>query len=612
MEDKKTNNKKLYFILAILGAVLLLSGVSFAIFTILLQGTEKQQLIAGELLLELDESQPLNVANAIPVTDEDGLASTPFTFSIENTGTIEASYKVYIDELPLEAGQTRLDPGKIKYELKANGSRIAYGILPDDNMLLYESNIAVGININFELRLWIDWDVTTLVRTDTFSSKLRVEGSQELLPPSLDPIGEPYLVGDMIPVVYDEAQGKWVKALDSWLLEQANTGDWHDYNNQMWANAVTVTETNRQTYVDADAGYVIPMSDINAMFVWIPRYSYTIGNTYGYQGYGGDAPSQATPGAFDIKWVESSTIDTGEASYTGNAVDNWYTNPAFCWGDTCDDISTREDAGNRELSGIWVGKFETSTTGGTETNEIQQPIIKPTVTSWRKVDVANMFNSIQQYMNSINGESIFGLSGSTYDTHMLKNTEWGAVAYLSQSKYGKYGNTNYIGAEKELAINNCVIYVTGVGGDTVSAALSIDTCTANTYETEKGQTASTTGNIYGIYDMSGGAWEYVMGNMENSSNAFNVMSSGFTTPPADKYYNSYAYNTDTATGRILGDSTKETAWFYGDYQQFLTSSYPWFLRGGTFGDTTSGGVFYSNFINGISYSAYGFRVSISP
>ena len=37
------------------------------------------------------------------------------------------------------------------------------------------------------------------------------------------------------------------------------------------------------------------------------------------------------------------------------------------------------------------------------------------------------------------------------------------------------------------------------------------------YNTSIGYTASTTGNITGIYDMSGGAWEYVMGYNVNMS-----------------------------------------------------------------------------------------------
>ena len=33
----------------------------------------------------------------------------------------------------------------------------------------------------------------------------------------------------------------------------------------------------------------------------------------------------------------------------------------------------------------------------------------------------------------------FGLSSSTTDSHITKNTEWGAIAYLANSKYGING-----------------------------------------------------------------------------------------------------------------------------------------------------------------------------
>ena len=39
-----------------------------------------------------------------------------------------------------------------------------------------------------------------------------------------------------------------------------------------------------------------------------------------------------------------------------------------------------------------------------------------------------------------------------------KNMEWGAVAYLSQSKYGKYGNTLYSGNYRRIYKNNYYQY----------------------------------------------------------------------------------------------------------------------------------------------------------
>ncbi|MEG2283843.1 MAG: hypothetical protein RSB99_04365, partial [Bacilli bacterium] len=68
----------------------------------------------------------------------------------------------------------------------------------------------------------------------------------------------------MIPVVWNGSN--WVKA--------DTTAKWYDYKTQMWANAVTVTETNRNSLKNSAAGTVIPMSDINTMWVWIPKYEY--------------------------------------------------------------------------------------------------------------------------------------------------------------------------------------------------------------------------------------------------------------------------------------------------------------------------------------------------
>ena len=118
--------------------------------------------------------------------------------------------------------------------------------------------------------------------------------------------------------------------------------------------------------------------------------------------------------------------------------------------------------------------------------------------------------------------------------------------------------------------------------------------------------ASTTGNIYGIYDMSGGAYEYVMGNMSSGSGSYtyNQSSAGSNfsySSTTAKYIDTYAYGTSygdqTAYNRArLGDATGEVvsseyyAW-YNDYASFVGSSGPWFRRGGYYDDGSRAGVF---------------------
>ena len=113
--------------------------------------------------------------------------------------------------------------------------------------------------------------------------------------------------------------------------------------------------------------------------------------------------------------------------------------------------------------------------------------------------------------------------------------------------------------------------------------------------------ASTTQNIYGVYDMSGGSYEYVMGNMVNSSGSFSPSSSGFSEAPGEKYYDSYTYSTLlTNHGRgKLGDATKETlkefgnenGGWYNDRSQLPNSSSGFFVRGLRFNVTQDSGIF---------------------
>ena len=219
-----------------------------------------------------------------------------------------------------------------------------------------------------------------------------------------------------------------------------------------------------------------------------------------------------------------------------------------------------------------MGKFETTGTAAA-------PTILPNLTSLRSQSISNKFATAQKFTNSL----------TSADAHMSKNSEWGAVAYLSQSKYGKYGNNNYIGVDKEVYINNCTNYITGIGGDTRNSNESSATCTTNTYETAKGQAASTTGNITGIYDMSGGTNEYVMGVYNKT-----VGGSGINFNTLDeKYYDNYIGTYETAcNGDICyGHALSETNRWYIDWIEQISQTYPWIIRGDSYHNNLKAGIF---------------------
>ncbi|MCI5734346.1 MAG: hypothetical protein MR297_04145, partial [Tenericutes bacterium] len=122
----------------------------------------------------------------------------------------------------------------------------------------------------------------------TKTSNNVIEGKVGELPKMpLDTSGAnaPVLASNMIPVYYDETNDVWKKANTS-NLDKNNP--WYSYNSSgeykgMWANVVTVKDTNRQTYLNAEPGTTIPMDDITTMWVWIPRFN-AVGNYETYNG----------------------------------------------------------------------------------------------------------------------------------------------------------------------------------------------------------------------------------------------------------------------------------------------------------------------------------------
>ena len=193
---------------------------------------------------------------------------------------------------------------------------------------------------------------------------------------------------------------------------------------------------------------------------------------------------------------------------------------------------------------------------------------------------------------------------------MMKNDEWGAVAYLSKSKYGKQN--------EEVWINNSSSYITGSAGNSASA--SGNTGTTTDYTSTQGVKASTTGTVYGVYDMSGGAWEYVAGYVNNGhGNLTNYGSSlvngdaktknVYSKASSDSYENNYNANSSKYGDAVYETSTNgsgSTSW-YGDYSYFPYTSFPFFIRGGGYNNGTDAGVFYFHYYDGISVSYNSFR-----
>ncbi|MBQ7140371.1 MAG: type II secretion system protein [Bacilli bacterium] len=460
----------------------------------------------------------------------------------------------------------------------------------------------------------------------------------------------PKLADGMIPVIYNDTNDVWEVADIS--------SKWYDYENQWWANAVTVSDA---TYRTAEAGTPIPMDSINTMWVWIPRFKYRIPNNIG------SSSNVTEPPQIDVVF-ESGVQTTGisEKEYRNGITSsgtnaNYYTHPAFrnISNIEYDESTTSRGAWDTEITGFWVGKFETSidesvTTDNSNTcyskkdstncnNSNLTPIIKPDVASLNYQNISNQFLTSLKFANGTmdtttgevtfikNPNNIYGLNSkeATTDTHMMKNTEWGAVAILSQSQYGKSGNTSYTIPNKEIYNNNSY---NSTNNETYtgrsSGGPSENSTTYGTYsyndkictttspicigEESKyaGTGASTTGTIYGIYDMSGGLNEHTMGVWDNDKK-----SSGFSILPESKYYDLYRGTSSKSISKeksIMGDATYETKKWYSDVDYFVYTNSPWINRGGYYSQNSIVGIINSNSSSGKELMNYSFRVTLIP
>ena len=578
----KTNKKRILSItVTAVGIACLLIGSSMAYLLFEASGTT-QTISAGTLQLSYtNESEAIILNNAVPQSDEQGLNNNVYSITLTNTSTIKSYYELSLNNNCTVGNSYTINGSSvtanvcipnnyIKVAVKTNKDE-DYTIKNGGNIIL-KGYLEAKENISFEMIIWLTEETPNDYQGQTesgtprnviYNGNFKIYTRQILdIDNNLDTskANMPELASNMIPVYYDEAKNVWKKADKNNSQKEYR---WYSYSSTgeykgMWANAVTVKEANRQTYLNATPGTIIPMDDITTMWVWIPRFNAVTPSNY-------NGGTKDNPGAIDVTFVKQNET----------AID------AFTFG-------------NKELSGFWYGKFEI---GGSlassctnETCNVSNIVVKPNVSSLRSQKVSSFFyasRSMEQTGNS------FGFVSSEVDTHMSKNNEWGAVAYLTQSIYGRCTNSTTC---TEVGINNNKSYITGYG----APAGSSSSVTNGTYNTTLGKDASTTGTIYGIYDMSGGAWDYVMGVYNKT-----IANSGFSSLPDSKYYNNYTGTSYT------GHALTETKNWYSDYADFVFTSYPWLLRGGNYGDGASAGVFGFGINDGNSYNSYSSRPVIS-
>ena len=480
---------------------------------------------------------------------------------------------------------------------------------------------------------------------------------------------------NMIPIYYtgDDNSPEWTSLSDDDI--QNTPSAWYNYGEKKWANAVTVKPEALTKYKDQHTK--IDENDVLGYWVYIPRYAYKVMRKEVTDKVVIDEEAKAM-GGFDIRFetnedfkrTPKSCSTSSSSRYYQDCVDTtypteerlanqtaWATHPAFSWG-------------SKELNGFWIGKFEAT---GTASN----PTVLP---NEKHIGDTNEYTS---GISNVNGEGVgiyydiakivgkedvnnSGGNGNEfakpnqhnfqdYSSHVLKNSEWGAATYLASSVYGagigevrNNGNTTDYGApnDSSYGITGCgpeAIEDTGKSYQDFGAIGEADACgdLDHGYNGKIGVLASTTGNVYGVYDMAGGVYEFVAGvYSENNVNYSDTDLHPFFVDPISEPYadlyrardflapvrDSYGNNNYCTWSTCGGDATYETknvqsvvsvglgegsSWA-NDSSMFVQPGNTMLMRGG-YGDGADDGI-YSAYLYpgsfGYTGANHGFRIGL--
>ena len=376
----------------------------------------------------------------------------------------------------------------------------------------------------------------------------------------------------LLPVSYKEinkTEGYWYR------VSEDNQNDlWYSYENGVWANAVLLSESNYNKYKNSSLDTEIELGDILGFYVWIPRFKYYVINNSSYTNY-----ERLTNIVFEEGNNSTGTITcTDQISnsldkhiYSEICQDNVYHH-------IYDNLSTYTHPAFKTKNGFWVAKF---LMGEGEKVLPNVSILKRNIT-----DANNLSNK--------------------YNSHVLTNMEYGAVVLLSNSSYGKTGNVLYHDDDSNvftrIYANTYEHGVTGCSSEYNSYSKSFITsitnkCVAYNDLTNyshisnsinypigyAGAGASSTGTVYGVYDLANISGELVA--------SFVALEDGSINTELN-HYDTYSYS--DYIGKVASSSNIHNLYRYklgdGIREHFRTFSENGMWHGGMLSQNVNSGV----------------------
>ena len=187
-------NKKIILpIISVAVVLLTLIGVTYAYWVLTKMQTNSNIISSACLDITIDnESAAISLGNQFPITDEEGMKLTPYTFTITNNCNTSVDYHINLESLGSE--ETAIKASSLKVALDNSSDLLSNKATIEPtisgaysaNRLGYGTLTAAGTegsSVIHSLRIWMDYDAPISEANKTFQSKISVTIGQGIKNP---------------------------------------------------------------------------------------------------------------------------------------------------------------------------------------------------------------------------------------------------------------------------------------------------------------------------------------------------------------------------------------------------------------------------------------------
>ena len=175
--NNKKYNKKEYIKIAFLGIFLLaiVCGTSYAFLSQVITSKKNVEVTAGTFVINFKEKNTIDLKNAVPMTDQEGMNTESYVFSVNNTGSLDAKYDISLEE----NSSNTLDRKYVKYSIKeGDGEWSSPALLSTGLNLKTGRSLGSGATDSYEIKIWLDENATNEVQGKTYGAKVVINAVQ--------------------------------------------------------------------------------------------------------------------------------------------------------------------------------------------------------------------------------------------------------------------------------------------------------------------------------------------------------------------------------------------------------------------------------------------------